>query len=661
MAIQHYESLEKIKTMFGTDVLRWRLMLDSNGLELGSGEQMPATVVALEKGQAAQVRNMGGETSTVDLDLVVFGECFHLQLLGKKVAGVLWCGSATPIAKHAKNIDPLVTALSFAELVISEVNCVVAIIDCKGHIQRFNRLAEELTGMMESDVIGKSAFHLLMSEEDGTASRERVAEFFKSGETYDVERTLNTLKGPRLFQLRCKFLPMPERGGKTFLVCSGIDITEERAIHVRLDHLANSDQLTGLGNRNHLTAVIAKEIADEMAIGRVALLFIDLNNFKRINDSLGHQYGDQLLKKVALRLQQVVCGSHEVTRVSGDEFVIVVTGESAAARAKKLAGEIIGELDFSFTLHANNYKVRASIGLVEHITFGDSEYDLLKRADLAMYEAKAIGRRKDISTLYAYDQELSARTERDWEKHQALHNGFVNKEFEIDYRDFRTIHGVNCGVSATATWNRPGCGLVAADEFLPMIESSAFGIQMGEFVLREIAVQAQKKGLTEFQRDCTYYVVSVPEAQFLDGDLEGFIRECARDYSLDLETLYFVMPSIFDKSSESDIVEKMHALRALGAKIILKITSGSFFPNLLALPCDGMLMDRELTARVPVDPTACAIFKSLISLCLDTGRKVLVEGIIEKAQLNWFSQFPEIDFEGPGIAPSPPARTSATS
>ena len=649
MSNPHFESLDKIKIMFGSDVVRWRLPLDSNALELGPTGHQPTTFVALDKKQAQEVRSMGGETTSVILDVIVFGEPFTFQLLGKKVANVWWSGTATPVAKRAPSIDPLMNALSFAELVISEVNCVVAIIDMEGRIQRFNRLAEEVSGMKELDVIGASAFDLLMSEEDARESRARVSEFFLTGETYDVERTMKTVKGPRLFQLRCKFLPA--QAGKTFIVCSGIDITEERAIHKRLAHLANSDALTGLGNRNHLTAVLGKEIADPASVQRLALLFIDLNNFKRINDSLGHQYGDQLLKKVAQRLQQVVNGDHDITRVSGDEFVILVTGKDAARKATELAEQIINELSFSFTLHANSYKVKASIGIVEHVTFGDSEYDLLTRADMAMYEAKAAGRRRDISTLHTYSQELSARSERGLEQHQALQAGFVRKEFEVDYRAFRKLGGESCGISATATWQRPGFGLVSAEEFLPMVESSAFGIQMGEFVLREIAVQARERSRPEFQLEDPYFVVTVPEAQFLDGDLEGFIRECKREYSFDPTTLYLVMPAVFDKTPAPTLVEKMKAIRALGSKIIVKITENYTFPNLVALPIDGMLMDREFTARVPNDPTACAIFKGLIGLCIDTHLRVLVEGVIDKDQMKWFSQFPEIDIDGPASLP----------
>lgn len=659
MVDPHLESLGKIKIMFGTDVLRWRLPSDSNALELGPEGRMPTTTVLLDSAQAQEVRTMGGMTSTVVLDVKVFAEPFTLQLLGKKVAGMWWGGSATPIAKHVSNVDPLVMALSFAELVISEVNCVVAIIDNHGRIQRFNRLAEEVSGMKERDVIGMNAFDLLMSENDGRNSRARVGEFFKTGQTYDVERTIQTIKGPRLFQIRNKFLRTGTQPDQTFLICSGVDITEEREIQKRLVHAANSDALTGLGNRNHLTALLAREIADEKAIKRLALLFIDLNNFKRINDSLGHQYGDQLLKKVAQRLQQVVCGAHEIMRVSGDEFVIVVCGENAAQAATELARQIIVELDFSFVLHANSYKIKASIGLVEHETFGDSEYNLMTRADLAMYEAKAAGRRKDVSTLYTYTPELSARSERGWEQHQALQAGFLRKEFEIDFRLFHKLDGEGCGVSATVTWNKPGAGLVSAEEFLPMVESSAFGIQMGEFILREIAVQAQEKARPEFQKDCSYFVMSVPEAQFQDGDLEGFISECTREYALDPSSLYLVMPSIFDKAPEPNIVEKLHRLRDLGVKIILKITEKSPFPNIVSLPVDGMLLDREFTARVPTDATACAIFKGLIGLCIDTGLKVLVEGVIEKNQLKWFSQFPNIDIDGPLHVPLSAAGDSA--
>lgn len=658
----HCEKLKRVHTAFGSINLQWRLLGDSDALELGPDSGSPITAVTLNCEQAAKIRTLSGVTSSMCLVVNVaqmFGESLRLDMVGRKIGDTFWGGSATPGTEGEATAPALLKALSYAEQVISEVNCLVAILDRRGRIQRFNRVAEEVTGRREIDVIGVNAFDVFMSDEEADASRKNVDAFFRTGNAYEVERTILTLKGPRLYQFRNKFVHFGGDRAQDVLVCSGVDITDERRTQERLANLAKTDTLTGLGNRNYLTHLLSEHMASESSVGRLALLFIDLDNFKRINDSLGHQSGDQLLMKVAHRLQQVVCGNHDVMRISGDEFVVAVIGAEALKSAMLVASQIIAELNFSFVLHTNSYRIRASIGITEHTRHGDTEFDLLTRADLAMYEAKSVGKNKDASSFCLFNDELSIRAERALQIHQALQYGFLRDEFNVVYRPIRTMDGEICGVGASVSWNRPGFGMVPGDEFLPMAESAGFGIQIGQFVISESFKQIGLRDACASEVDDHFVMVGIPEAVLLDGDLLGMVEQSVSDHALHPAKVCLVLPPMFnqDNRAAGEATDRIAALRAMGVRVFVDISEQSSFPNIAALPIDGVVIDGAFSARLPTDKTACAIFRGLLGLCRDMSLTAVVNGVVAKEQYQWLSEFPEIVIDGSVAIPIGTAAT----
>ncbi|MGE8331218.1 MAG: PAS domain S-box protein, partial [Paraburkholderia nemoris] len=237
---------------FGTSSPCWRLSNDSNALELTpvTGDVPANVAIPLNPQQASQIRCLTGITSHLVLDVRLFGEPLRLHLVGKKLASNTWAGTASAYDDTESVARDLVHGLSFAEQVVSEVNSVVVIVDRHGRIQRFNRLAEELTGVKEEDIVGRNVWALFMSTESGAASSQNITGFFNRGVSYEVERRVKTLRGERLFLFRNKFVHSGSGVEEQFLICSGTDITEERLAQERLTELANTDSLTGLANRN---------------------------------------------------------------------------------------------------------------------------------------------------------------------------------------------------------------------------------------------------------------------------------------------------------------------------------------------------------------------------------------------------------------------------
>ena len=265
---------------FGTPRPYWRLGSDSNALELSAEKGVVNVAVSLTGYQAARIRELTGITSCFTLDVSLFGTPLCLYLVGRKVENKVWAGTASDFEDTASVAHDLEVGLTFAEQVVSEANSVIVIIDQEGKVHRFNRLSEEYTGLREEDVIGRSAYDLFMSMEEGIASRQNINGFFQKEQSYEVERWINTVKGQRLFLFRNKFVHSGSGKQQKFLICSGSDITDERMAQERLRVLANTDLITGLANRNALQELLRTAL-EERGDHQVGLIYLDLDNFKK--------------------------------------------------------------------------------------------------------------------------------------------------------------------------------------------------------------------------------------------------------------------------------------------------------------------------------------------------------------------------------------------
>src|SRR5476651_179127 len=333
---------------FGTPRPYWRLGSDSNALELSAEKGVTNVAVSLSGYQAAQIRELTGITSCFPMDVSLFGTSVCLYLVGRKVDSDVWAGTASHFEDTASVAHDLEVGLTFAEQVVSEANSVIVIIDQEGKVHRFNRLSEEYTGLREEDVIGRSAYDLFMSMEEGIASRQNINGFFQKEQSYEVERWINTVKGQRLFLFRNKFVHSGSGKQQKFLICSGSDITDERMAQERLRVLANTDLITGFANRNALQASLATALKDR-GENKVGLIYLDLDNFKKVNDAYGHMFGDHLLRAVSDAIQDCLSTNEKLARLGGDEFIILST-HAEIKTLESLSQRVLHRLSMPFRI-----------------------------------------------------------------------------------------------------------------------------------------------------------------------------------------------------------------------------------------------------------------------------------------------------------------------
>ncbi|WP_269506927.1 cyclic di-GMP phosphodiesterase [Burkholderia sp. IMCC1007] len=619
----------------GTRSPCWRLGSDSNALELAAVRGMTNVAVALTAEQAARVRALTGVTSHLVLDITLYGTAISLHLVGKKVDTRDWAGTASAYSDAASVASDLANGLAFAEQVVSEVNSLVVILDRNGMVQRFNRLCEEVTGKREVDVVGRSAFELFMSPEQGQQSRHNITGFFASNQSFAVERYINTVNGPRLFQFRNKFVQSGSGVDEQFLICSGIDITEERSAQQRLSELANTDVLTGLPNRHAISERIGAALAMDRTDmrGQVGILFLDLDNFKRVNDHYGHITGDRLLQDVSAIISGCLPSGATLARLGGDEFLVLF--EHGTRPLLEATAQIILErLRTPIHLGLMEVYTSCSIGIAMYPQHGDTLETLIRSADTAMYVAKEEGKH----TYRVFSQEMNQKVAKYMWLDTNLRKALEDDQFVLHYQPLVDIAtGDVHGVEALIRWQSPDRGLVAPVEFIRFAEESGLIAPLGRWVMRTAAAQAaawKAKGLG------VRIAVNVSARQLQDTNIVHQFASILDGAGL--------KPSLLDiELTESSFIEDeesahrlMNEFRQLGAEIHLDDfgTGYSSLSQLSRLPLDSIKLDRTFITGIDRNPRSQALVRSVVSLAKALSFSVVAEGVETHAEAEFLKQ-----------------------
>jgi len=619
-------------THFGTTSPIWTLTSDSDALAL-SGEA-PATTISVELQpiQAHEIRQMTGVTSSVVLSIAIFGEPLRLHLVGHKVDAWMWSGTAAHYSDTDSVAKDLGSSLTFAEQVVSEVNSLVVIIDEAGRIKRFNRLCEEVTGMREEDVIGKNAFDMFVNEKEREDSRVGVGDFFDKGKTFETLRPINTKNGVRVIHWRNTIMQSGIGAQERFLVCSGTDVTDEREAKARLIELANRDMLTGLPNRHAIEEHINKllELENPSPFG---LIFLDLDNFKKVNDHYGHITGDALIREVATVLRECLGKNDTVARLGGDEFLIVVANPSMHA-IENTAHRILERMQQPIQLTRAEVYSGCSIGIAMYPAHGKTLVDLIRNADTAMYVAKDDGRR----TYRVFDDSMNSKISEYIWLDSNMRSAIDAQQFEMYYQPkVSLLTGKVDSVEALIRWNHPTRGLVPPNEFISYAEESGLIVQLGRWIIDTAARQAgiwKKQGLNlRIAINVSARQLRVPT--LLDDFTQAILSNGLTPSLIDLELTESCL--IDDERLAQHLIRMF---RELGVQVHMDDfgTGYSSLSQLARLPLDVLKLDGTFINSIHTDVRSQALVRSMVAVAHELNLKIVAECVETKEQADFLRE-----------------------
>jgi diguanylate cyclase (GGDEF)-like protein/PAS domain S-box-containing protein len=517
---------------------------------------------------------------------------------------------------------------------------------------RFVRLDGSLVnqaGRTGRSSLGKTRWEigaLNMTPEDWAAHRavlEAHAEF------RDLELSDVDYKG-RPFWMSISGAPIVDAQGQfTGYRGVGRNITARKRAEEKITRLAFFDVLTGLPNRRLLTDRLQQALAvsaRDRSAG--ALLFIDLDNFKDLNDSQGHDVGDLLLKEVATRIEGCVREVDTVARLGGDEFIVMLQSlgadrSQAAAQAEVVGQKILGALNQTYTLRSLEHHSTPSIGITLFEDHHQTVDELLKQADLAMYESKGAGR----NTLRFFDPEMQALVAQRTALDSDLRLGLRRGELVLYYQPVVDAHRRITGVEALVRWRHPQKGLVPPMDFIPMAEQSGLILPLGDWVMETACLQLAQWSMHSTTAGLTM-AVNVSARQFRRPDFVQRVESLLAKTGAQARLLKLELTESMLLSDVQDAVHKMTELGARGVKFSLDDfgTGYSSLTYLKMLPLEQLKIDQSFVRDVLTDPNDAAIARTVLALGQSFGLSVVAEGVETVGQLDFLLENGCTQFQG---------------
>ncbi|MFT4184208.1 MAG: EAL domain-containing protein [Rhizobium sp.] len=496
----------------------------------------------------------------------------------------------------------------------------------EGRYILFNEACAAATGRPAKDVIGQND-QTVFEEEQTAAFRQQDERAFSTTSTIHFEETIRGMDGVmRILRTAKRALPAPKGEAPRYLLGISQDVTEERSVEAKLAHLAMHDSLTGLPNRAYFSDIIVRKVATATADRPIALLYIDVDHFKHINDSKGHAAGDMLLCQVAQRLLRLAEKNDLVARLGGDEFALVLN-MTDAGRARRFADLLLMSLAAPFDLDGVREHVTCSIGIALAPDHSNDADVLMRDADLALYAAKGSGR----STYRFYQTDMRLEAERRHQLTVELREALQNSEFELHYQPIiRLDNDGLSGFEALIRWRHPVRGLIAPAEFIAVAEETGMIVPIGEWVLRE-ACRTAAQWPTHLKIAINLSVCQFRHASLLASVVSVLDETGLRPERLEIEITESVLLSEVEQS-----LQLLRALKELGIRIAIDDfgTGYSSLSYLRSFAFDKIKLDRSFVAGIETDPGNLAIVRAVVGIASGFNAVTLAEGIETEEQLD---------------------------
>ena len=524
----------------------------------------------------------------------------------------------------------------FASEILDNAGEGIVVYDREQRYVLWNHFMEELTGMTAEKVIGKRAPELFphMHEQhvDDLIDRALAGETVSTPDVHYVIAETN-----REGWVSSVYRPHYDANGNVVGVIGLIrNITQRKEAEQQIEYQAYHDALTGLANRRlfheHLTLALA--LAQRRGSG-VAVLFLDLDQFKLVNDSLGHSTGDALLRAVAKRLKSAVREGDTVARVGGDEFTIVLQELSRREDAATIAQKVLRTVAEPIAVNGHKLYVTTSIGITLYPEDGDDAETLLKHADSAMYRAKSSGR----NTFHMASPELSRTTREQMTLESGLHRAVELREFEVFYQpqiELTTMKIV--GMEALLRWRDPERGLIFPADFIGLAEERGLILLIGDWVLREACREVKRfheRGLRDFRVS-----VNISARQFRDEALLSIVEGAIADSGIAPHCLELEITESVAMENVEQTIATLRQLRDRGVTIAIDDfgTGHSSLNYLKRFPIDTLKIDQSFVAELPERFEDVAIVTAVIQLANGLGLRVVAEGVETRAQIDFLKE-----------------------
>jgi diguanylate cyclase (GGDEF)-like protein len=492
-------------------------------------------------------------------------------------------------------------------------------------IEDCNERGAELVGRAKRELVGRRFLELY----SGSHAQQLLAVFSAAMESgFYEDEMLASAHGP----LGARWLSRRLVRSGAGLAMTVRDITENKAHQQALSHLTNTDPLTGLPNRHWLMEFLPPAIEASAACNAgLALLIVDLDDFRNINDALGHVAGDALLKQAALRLKSLVRASDYVVRLGGDEFTVLLQKVHESDDISRVARLITKAMQEPFELACQGpHTVQASIGISIYPRDGVDRDTLLKHADLSLYVAKAEGKGR----FSFYQPGLSDTLLHRLGKEQALRRAIARDEFIMFYQPrVNTMTGTLCGMEALVRWMHPERGLLPPEEFIQIAEDTGLIREIGSAVIEKTI--AQIAAWREQELPLVPVSINVSALQFDEGHLRPLLVACMRRYHVDAELIEIEITESSMLGGGDLVSGQLTAIRQLGIKLLIDDfgTGYSSLSQLQRLEMDVLKIDRAFTSQLRGASDTNVLFNAIVAMAHALGMRVVAEGVESLAQL----------------------------
>lgn len=554
------------------------------------------------------------------------------------------------LAKQKAYFESILTAAADGVIGLNE----------KGRVRFANPSALRMLDYERDTLMGKSILDLISADMNYDDKYEDTQFYtaFSENKIVTIDDCRFQNKEHESFPVTLTCSPLPGESQGTVVVFQ--DVTIRKALEEKLVEQAKSDALTGLANRMMFIQTLRQALGRAERLGKsLAVLFIDLDQFKQINDTMGHDAGDMLIMNVAQRIVHAVRKNDTVARLGGDEFTVLLEDMKSNQDPTRVAENILTSLKKPFLLNDNEIIVGASIGIATYPECGDNAMALMQAADVAMYRMKAFGR----NGFQYYTPEMNADAQKRLELEQELRQALGNDSIELYYQPQISIDNKKLvGVEALLRWQREGEGFIDPSVFITILEDTGLILPYGKWVLWMACLQARnwlKSGvLTKDARMC----VNISARQFASPDFYETLTSVLEETELPPTSLEIEITESILVSSTETVQALLHKIKELGVSVSIDDfgTGYSSLSYLKQYPIDVLKIDRAFVSGCLTSERDKSLVKSISDMGHALGFKVLIEGVEDKEMLELLAKLGVDSYQGFYFSkPVPPAEFEA--